>query len=64
MGYIMDLRKVVGHRPLIMTCAGVLIINEENQILLQKRKDNGQWGYPGGSLELGDSLKAVRNVRY
>ena len=28
MGYIMDLRKVVGHRPLIMTCAGVLIINE------------------------------------
>ena len=41
MGYIMDLRKVVGHRPLIMTCAGV--INEENQILLQKRKDNGQW---------------------
>ena len=24
MGYIMDLRKVVGHRPLIMTCAGVL----------------------------------------
>jgi len=43
MGYIMDLRKVVGHRPLFMTCAGVLIINEENQILLQKRKDNGQW---------------------
>ena len=43
MGYIMDLRKVVGHRPLIMTCAGVLIINEENQILLKKRKDNGQW---------------------
>jgi len=41
MGYIMNLRKVVGHRP--MTCAGVLIINEENQILLQKRKDNGQW---------------------
>ena len=58
MGYIMDLRKVVGHRPLIMTCAGVLIINEENQILLQKRKDNGQWGYPGGSLELGDSFES------
>ena len=32
MGYIMDLRKVVGHRPLIMTCAGVLIINKENQM--------------------------------
>ena len=26
--------------------------------LLQKRKDNGQWGYPGGSLELGDSFES------
>ena len=25
MGYILELRKQVGHRPLIMTCAGVLL---------------------------------------
>lgn len=58
MGYIMDLRKYVGHQPLIMTSACVLILNEKNQVLLQKRTDNGFWGYPGGSMELGESFEA------
>lgn len=61
MGYIMDLRKIVGHKPLIMASAGVIIINKNNpnQILLQKRKDNGLWDYPGGSLELEDSFESA-----
>lgn len=25
--------------------------------MLQKRKDNGYWGYPGGSMELGESFE-------
>lgn len=54
----MDLRKYVGHQPLIMTSACVLILNEKNQVLLQKRTDNGFWGYPGGSMELGESFEA------
>lgn len=57
MGYIMDLRKYVGHQPLIMTSACVLILSEKNQVLLQKRTDNGFWGYPGGSMELGESFE-------
>ncbi|MFR4386516.1 MAG: NUDIX hydrolase [Lachnospiraceae bacterium] len=57
MGYILELRKQVGHRPLIMTCAGVLLLNEKRELLLQKRADNGLWGYPGGSMELGDSFE-------
>lgn len=57
MGYILELRKQVGHRPLIMTCAGVLLLNEKRELLLQKRADNGLWGYPGGSMELGESFK-------
>lgn len=57
MGYILELRKQVGHRPLIMTCAGVLLLNEKRELLLQKRADNGLWGYPRGSMELGESFK-------
>lgn len=57
MGYIMDLRKYVGHKPLIMTSACVLIMNENHQLLLQKRADNGYWAYPGGSMELGESFE-------
>lgn len=43
MGYIMDLRKYIGHKQIIMASADVIIINKDNHnhILLQKRKDNG-----------------------
>ena len=57
MSYIMDLRKLVGSRTIIMASASVLILNKEGQLLLQKRKDNGYWGYPGGSMELGESFE-------
>lgn len=64
MGYILDLRKIVGHRPLIMTGGCVLIINKDNQLLLQKRRDNGYWSYPGGSMEPGETFEetAVREA--
>lgn len=57
MGYIMDLRKYVGHQPVIMASACVLVLNNKNQVLLQRRADNGFWGYPGGSMELGESFE-------
>ncbi|SDN29978.1 ADP-ribose pyrophosphatase YjhB, NUDIX family [Fictibacillus solisalsi] len=57
MGYIMELRKLVGSRPLIMTGACVLLVDEKGDLLLQKRKDNGCWGLPGGSLEPGEQLE-------
>lgn len=56
-GYIMDLREVVGARPLILAGAGVIIVDNEGRILLQHRSDNGDWGIPGGSMELGESFE-------
>ena len=46
-GYIMDLRKLVGHRTLMQCAASIIIVNEKNQILLGKRTDNHKWGYGG-----------------
>lgn len=57
MGYIMNLRKYVGHQPIMMASACVLVLNNKNQVLLQRRADNGFWGYPGGSMELGESFE-------
>ncbi|MGD6903383.1 NUDIX hydrolase [Bacillus infantis] len=57
MGYIMDLRKIVGSRPLIMAGASVIILDQNNKLLLQLRTDNHCWGLTGGSLEPGESLE-------
>lgn len=59
MGYIKDLRKVVGTSPLIMCGACVVVINNCQQVLMQLRKDNGCWGLIGGSMELGETLEQV-----
>ena len=51
-GYIMGLRKLVGHIPLLQCGASVIVENEKGEVLLQQRTDNGCWGYAGGSVEL------------
>lgn len=55
--YILDLRKIVGHRPLLQVGASVIVENSEGKILLQKRKDNHCWGYAGGSVELDERVE-------
>lgn len=55
--YIMDLRKIVGHRPLLQVGASVIVEDEDNRILLQLRRDNHCWGYPGGSVELDEEVE-------
>ena len=52
MGYIMDLRKLVGKRPLLVVACGVFLFNENGQILLQKEP----------MTELGAFLQAVLNL--
>lgn len=56
MGYIMDLRKIVGHRRLLMPGAGVFPIRE-GKVLLQRRRDNGLWADHGGSVELSEKVE-------
>lgn len=56
MSYLSELRKIVGHRPLLTAGATVLVINN-GEILLNLRSDTETWGIPGGGLELGESLE-------
>lgn len=35
---------------------GVIIINNEGSILLERRSDNGRWGLIGGAVEPGESI--------
>ena len=53
----MDLRQIVGHRPLLQVGASVIVVDSENRVLLQLRSDNHCWGYAGGSVELDEVVE-------
>ncbi|MGW6059014.1 NUDIX hydrolase [Streptomyces sp. NPDC055189] len=63
--YVSDLRALVGHRPLVLPGAAVLLTDEGGQVLLLARADTGGWGLPGGLMEPGECLEdtARREVR-
>ena len=65
MGYIMNLREKVGHSPLIGVGATALVFNSKNELLLNLRSDTNNWGIPGGSKELNESLEecAIRELK-
>lgn len=56
MEYYKQLRKYVGHQPLILPGSNVIILNDKGQILLQEREP-GIYGLPGGLMELGESFE-------
>ena len=64
MDYIQNLRQKVGPSPLILIGATVLILNEQNELLMLLRTDNGCWGVPGGAMEPGERLEdtAIRET--
>jgi len=66
MDYVKYIRDRVGHDAINLTGVNVLIINESNQVLLQKRGTFPfKWGLIGGITELGESLEdtAVREAK-
>jgi 8-oxo-dGTP pyrophosphatase MutT (NUDIX family) len=54
--YIREMRRNIGHAPLMTTACGVIIENSKGEILLQQRKDNEKWGIPGGAMEIGEKF--------
>ncbi|QTD42564.1 NUDIX hydrolase [Sporosarcina sp. Te-1] len=60
MGYIEEIRKLVGHRPMIFVGSVLVAIDGQGRILMQQRKfPEGVWGLPGGLMELGESTEDV-----
>ncbi len=57
MGYIEELRRLFGHRPILLVGAAVLISDTQGRLLLGQRSDNHQWGIPGGGMEPGETVE-------
>ena len=64
MSYIKDMRKYIGHAPMLSAGATVVVI-KSNTVLLNLRSDTNTWGIPGGALELGETLQetAARELK-
>jgi ADP-ribose pyrophosphatase YjhB (NUDIX family) len=59
------LRAAMGDATLMLLLGRGVIRDEQGRFLLIKRKDNGYWAFPAGSMEIGESLSqcAVRETR-
>lgn len=64
MSYISEMRKHVGHAPMLSAGATVVVLRD-HKILLNLRSDTGTWGIPGGAIELGETLEqtAARELK-
>ena len=65
MDYIQWIRSKVGHEKIMLVHAGGCIFNSHGEVLLQRRGDCHQWGFPGETVELGETpqMAAVREVK-
>lgn len=65
MAYIREIRALIGNRPLILVGSLVMVFNDQNEILLHRRADDGTWDFPGGYMEPGETIEetARREVR-
>jgi 8-oxo-dGTP pyrophosphatase MutT (NUDIX family) len=55
--YIFTLRKLVGHIPLVLCTAGIIVFDNQKRVLLQRRSDNNHWCIPGGCVEPGEIVE-------
>ena len=55
--YILDLRKIVGHRTLIQVGASIIVEDDRGRVLLQLRADNHCWSDCGGSMEIDEQAE-------
>ena len=45
MSYIKDLRKYVGHNPILTAGVGLFVFNDKDEVLMQLRTDYNQYGF-------------------
>jgi len=55
--YVNEMRAFMGHRPLLLAAAGIVVVDGAGRWLLQRRVDDGLWGLLGGVVELGESFE-------
>lgn len=54
-----------GNPVVVQTGASIIVEDEQGRILMQQRQDDGTWSYPGGRIEIDETVEdgARREVR-
>jgi ADP-ribose pyrophosphatase YjhB (NUDIX family) len=49
----------------LVVAVTAIVVNDQGELLLQKRTDNDLWGLPGGAMNLGESIgqAVIREVK-
>ena len=63
--YLKDLREKTNHMPLVLPHSVVVLFNENNEVLLEERADDGYFDFPGGGIDLKESAEeaAIRELK-
>ena len=62
--YVRELRSHVGHAMIMIPSVSAVVVNDDGELLLGRRSDDGQWSLLAGILEPGEQPAAgiVREV--
>src|SRR5260221_2537298 len=52
--FVSELRSLVGHRPLWLSAAIAVVMDDEGQVLLGRRTDTRSSALPGGIIDPGE----------
>lgn len=63
--YVESIRSNVGSRCILVPGVRAIILNDREEVLLQRRTDLARWGLPSGSVELDETAfeALIREVR-
>lgn len=56
--YIRAIREKVGHQQLLIPSTACIVLNDDEEVLLERRSDTGEWGLPGGMMDINESARS------
>ena len=54
--YIKRIRKLIGHEPMLIPHAVVILLDRDNKVLFELRADDGYLDFPGGSVDMAEEV--------